>query len=81
MGWCEGDRGRTKSLSENWNCDRGIWGSGSGGEGGAGHADHGGGGLPDGGKGTRARDQPDFGRAPGDGGIWGEKACRLLPKY
>ena len=55
------------------NCDGGIWGSGSGGEGGFGHTDYGGGGLPDGGEDQGARHQPDFGRAPGDRGVWGEE--------
>ena len=61
-------------MSEDWDCDGGIWGSGSGRESGVGHADHGRGGLPYGGEGQRTRHQSDFRRALGDGGIWGAKS-------
>ena len=67
---CKSDPGRTKNLSEDWDCDGGIWGSGSGRESGVGYADHGRGGLSDGGEGQRTRYQSDFRRTSRDGGVW-----------
>ena len=52
-----------ESLSEDRDCDGGIWGSGSGGEGRFGHTDHGRGGLPDGGEGKGVGNQFDLRRA------------------
>ena len=60
-----------ESLSEDWNCDGGIWGSGSGGEGEVRHADHRGGGLRYGGEGQGVGNQFDLRRASRDGGVWG----------
>jgi len=66
------DRGWAKSLSEDWDCDGGIWRSGSGGEGGVGHTDHGGGRLSDRGEGQGVGYQSNLRRASGNGGVWGE---------
>jgi len=62
------------SLSKDWNCDWGVWGSGSGREGTVRHVDHGRSGLSDRGEGQGTGDQPDFGRAPRDGNLRGERA-------
>ena len=70
-----------QDLSEDWDCDGGIWGSGSGRESGVGHADHGRGGLPYGGEGQRTRHQSDFRRASGDGGVWGRRANETFKTY
>ena len=59
-------------MSEDWDCDGGIWGSGSGGEGGFRHTDHGRGGLSDGGEGQGTGHQPDFRWASKDGNFWSE---------
>jgi len=60
-----------ESLSEDWNCDGGIWGSGSGGESGVGHTDHRRGGLSDRGEGKGIGNQFDFRRASGNRKVWG----------
>ena len=72
----EGSCGRAGGVPEDRNCDRWIWGSGSGGEGGVGYVNYRRGGLSNGGEGARARDQPDFRRAPGNGGIWSKRVGR-----
>ena len=68
-------------MSEDWNCDGGIWGFGSGGDGGARHANHGRGRLSNGSEGQRTRHQPDFRRALGDGGVWGKRANENFKTY